>query len=345
MNEAFIAGVSVLSVAAQDEAGLLALAGKALAGTAETGADFSAPLAFTPKAKHPTLRRAPRLSRMAAEVADMVWREADADASDAEATGTIWVSGYGENTIFAKLSETMLQKRLKTMRVGETSYAVDNAPLGAVCLAGGFRGPSAMLLGGDPLEHAALWLQEGRAARVLCGAAEEITPDIRAAFSSVGEEGVRLADGAAALLLTVERPTHGYAQITGFASTRLSAPPYTNRMDDTNAAAEIGATLRRLAGEAPCDMILLAGLPDAAAGTIGAAFADLENRAAEALAENAVIVRPKSFFGESLGCGYLQSVALGAAMLRVAEGQELRRVLVAGLDVQGNYLAVRLENI
>ena len=106
MNETYIAGVSVLSAAAQDEAGLLALAGKALVGTAETGADFSAPLAFTPKAKHPTLRRAPRLSRMAAEVADMVGREADADASDAEATGTIWVSGYGENTIFAKLSET-----------------------------------------------------------------------------------------------------------------------------------------------------------------------------------------------------------------------------------------------
>ena len=345
MHEAFIAGVSVLSAAAQDEAGLFALAGKTLAGTAETGADFSAPLAFTPKAKHPTLRRAPRLSRMAAETADMAWREAGAEAGDAEATGTIWASGYGENTIFAKLSETMLQKRLKTMRVGETSYAVDNAPLGAVCLAGGFRGPSAMLLGGDPLEHAALWLQEGRAARVLCGAVEEITPDIRAAFAAVGEESARLADGAAALLLTAERPTRGYARITGFASARLPAPPYTSRMKDTDAANGIGTTLRRLTEEAPCDMILLAGLPDAAEGTVGAAFADLENRAVDALAENAAIVRPKSFFGESLGCGYLQSVALGAAMLRAASGQAIRRVLAAGLDVQGNYLAVRLEKI
>ena len=345
MNDSFIAGVSVLSAAAQDEAGLLALAGKALAGTAEAGADFSAPLAFTPKAKHPTLRRAPRLSRMAAEAADMAWRASGADASDIEATGTVWASGYGENTIFAKLSETMLQKRLKSMRVGETSYAVDNAPLGAVCLAGGFRGPSAMLLGGDPLEHAALWLQEGRAARVLCGAVEEITPDIRAAFSAVGEEGARLADGAAALLLTAERPVRGYARITGFASTRLPAPPYTSRMENRDVENEIGATLRRLTEEAPCDTILLAGLPDTATGTIGAAFADLENRAVETLAENAAIVRPKAFFGESLGCGYLQSVALGAAMFRAAAGQNLRRVLVAGLDVQGNYLAVRLEEI
>ena len=344
MNDSFIAGVSVLSAAAQDEAGLLALAGKALAGTAEAGADFSAPLAFTPKAKHPTLRRAPRLSRMAAEAADMAWRASGADASDIEATGTVWASGYGENTIFAKLSETMLQKRLKSMRVGETSYAVDNAPLGAVCLAGGFRGPSAMLLGGDPLEHAALWLQEGRASQVLCGAVEEITPDIRAAFSAVGEESVKLSDGAAALLLTAERPARGYARITGFASTRLPAPPYTSRMEDTDAAKELGATLRRLAEEAPCDMILLAGLPDAAAGTIGEAFADVEARAVEPLAENAMIVRPKAFFGETLGCGYLQSVALGAAMLRAAR-QDLRRVLVAGLDVQGNYLAVRLEHL
>ena len=201
-----------------------------------------------------------------------------------------------------------------------------------------------MLLGGDPLEHAALWLEEGRAPLVLCGAVEEITPDIRAAFDAFGEEGARLADGAAALLLTGERPAQSYARITGFASTRLAAPSCTSHRENSDDAREIGATLRRLAEDAPGDMILAAGLPDAAPGTIGAAFADTEARAWEMVAGNATILHPKSFFGESLGCGYLQSVALGAAMLRAAEGQDLRRVLVAGLDVQGNYLAVRLEN-
>ncbi len=346
MNETYIASVSVLSGVAQDEAGLAALAGRVLAGTAEGRRDFSASLAFAPKANHPTLRRAPRLSRMAAEAAGMAWRGTGAKARDAETTGTIWTSGYGENTIFAKLSETMLQKQLKTMRVGETSYAVDNAPLGAVCLAGGFRGPSAMLLGGDPLEHAALWLEEKRASRVLCGAVEEITPDIRAAFGAVGEESGRLSDGAAALLLTATPPAHGGTRITGFASARLPAPPYTNRLEDTDVAGEIGATLRRLTKGVPLDAILAAGLPDAAAGTIGAAFADVEARAVGTLAEKALILHPKAFFGESLGCSYLQSVALGAAMLRTAVGQNLpspRCLLTTGLDVQGNYLAVRLE--
>ncbi|MBQ7498542.1 MAG: hypothetical protein IJU00_12055 [Selenomonas sp.] len=301
------------------------------------------PLEFSLGLPPSKVRRAPRLVKMAVAAAHQALEDAKIPDCTGEDIGTVLSTSYGtveSNVIFA---ESVVDAVPSLASPAVFPYTVPNSCLGQVCIVHGLQGPSTMLMGGDALEYSSLLLQGQKASYMLCGAVEEASPSL---ISSYEEDGILpadvLADGAVMFVLEAGGDNaDGYCQVTAVASAALPACPYVSSLDDDAKAQAVQAMaeiLQETAGEKLPDLVLTA--------ENGSYFDTAEKEALQKAFGGQVSYRAaKAFFGEGLSTGYGENVALGAALIKAAKEQEktVPRILAAGLDGHGNYLAALLE--
>lgn len=341
MTPVYMDGIGILSPAVRTKDELFSLAEKLVHGEAPAldGAALAEAFDFPLGVPSSKVRRAPRYAKLA--VAAAAQALAGHEAEDRAAIGTIFTTGYGPVESNAAFADSVAEGAPLLASPTIFSYTVPNSCLGQVCIVHGLTGPSTMLLAGDPTEYAALLLQGGKARRILCGAVEDPAAELRESFDAAGAlSGARLAGGAVTLLLSAEPSATSLCRLVQFSSAALAAYPYVRRLSEAEEEAAVRA-MRDVLADACQD-----ALPDLVLTAENGSAFDASERAArrEALGDVRAL-HAKDIFGEALNGGYLENIALGAAILQGEKerGGAIRSLVATGLDVHGNYLAVHME--
>lgn len=344
MHPVYINGIGIISPAVASATELLTLAEQVKNGDNLTKKiDFSVPVNFDVTVAPQKIRRAPRYVKMTVQAVNLAWEDSGLTKEDAEDTGTIFVTGYGSLESNIAFTETVLKGVPFLARPIQFSYTVPNSCLGQTCMAFGYKGYSTMFLGGDPIEYSALLISEKKANNVICGAIDEWNEDLRISIGAAGQiSGEKATDGASMLVLSAKENDKTYCRITAFSSVGLSVYPYIKSIEENEreeVLSDMVETLTELSEDFLPNVILTTAN--------GSDFDELEKKAISlAFGENILQIEPKCFFGESFAAGYFENAALGAAMIKHEKLQgknEIRYIIATGIDVHGNYLAVRLE--
>lgn len=342
MRDSFVLGVSVVSPAANTAEELSKLAEEFWdTGEIQPKRPLGKPVPFEVGVPPSKVRRCPRYVKLAVAASVAAWQDANADAKREE-TGTVFSTGYGPVESNAKFAVSVVDETPSLASPAIFSYTVPNSCLGQVCITQGFQGPSVMLMGGDVLEYGTLLLSEHKARYMLCGSVEEGHELLQTAFR---EDHIidpdTISDGAAMLTLSADVSTDAYCKLTAFASASLPACPFVCKFSEDEKEIARSAAIDMLSSlEGTYDLILSAGGSNP--------FASMEREILATKTKNSVkIWDTKAVFGESLGAGYMENVAFGAALLRSAKqkGVTCRRILALGLDACGNYLGAVLEEV
>ena len=295
------------------------------------------PLDFPSDIPPAKLRRNSRYNKLACATADRALKDAGIPAMMAAGTpdgrriGTVLSTGYGAAEYNSVFADTVIREDPNACSPSVFSGTVPNSCVGQICILNGLKGFSTILAGGDPLEFSALLLKTGRADYLLAGSVEEYFPPLYGPFSRIGAaEGCDLSEGAAMVILAGERTDGTYCRVSAFGSTNLGKCPYLDFPEDPEKAKrKISEVLREM--KRP-DMILTANN--------GTRFDAVETGAVRDVFPGITEVYPKTFFGETLGCGYMMNAVYAAARIRRGD---CRSALVTGIDMIGNYSCALLE--
>lgn len=324
MSPIYIQGVGVISRCAANFEDLSKIA---------RGENFSVnadkKLNFPPNAPSAKIRRAPRYTRMAVSAAASAKLDANlSDEIDKSRVGTIFSTGFGSLESTLEFSDSVVPGKPELASPTLFSYSVANAGVGQVCILNGLTGFSTVLTAGDPLEYSAVLLATNRADLIFCGAIEEYTDELNVAIKSCGFLHDDVSEGAAVLILSANA-NNSYCRLTKFSSASSSVFPYIHKLD-VNEATEVLLNVLS-AYDAPEIILTQAN---------GSYFDETERRALKKIFKDAEFIDAKKFFGETVGCGYMLNVALGAAFINASRCKSL---LATGIDVHGNYLTALLE--
>lgn len=282
------------------------------------------------------LRRNSRYNKMACAAADQALKDARipermSSGMDSHLVGTILSTGYGAveyNTIFA---DSVVKGEPNACSPAVFSGSVPNSCVGQICIINKLKGFSTVLAGGDPLEYSALLLKTGRADHILTGSIEEYFPALYEAFKTIeAAKGCDLSEGAAMAVLSREKSENSYCAVTGSAGTNLGSSPFIHCCEEPDEIRKkISGVLDQFSEPDVCFTC-----------ANGSWFDQTEEEALKQVFPQIHVRKPKEVFGETLGCGYMMSVLLGACAIHKGE---YRRILVSGLDLIGNYFCVMLE--
>lgn len=324
MKPIYIKGMGVISRCAQAPADLAKIA---MEEKAEIKPDKR--LEFPPNAPSPKIRRVSRYARMAISAAAGAQMDAGGTGEvDKSRVGTIFSTGFGalENSLGFTGEINIGKPELSSPT--QFTFSVANSTVGQICILNGYTGFSVLLTAGDPLEYSAMLLSAGKADMVFCGSVEEYHEELDAAIRSCSLVKEGMSEGAAVLALS-SGSEGAYCKVTAFASAPLSACPYVHEVDEGEAKRVFGEVLATY--EKP-EIALVCGN----GGTLDKA----EEEAIREKFPAAKVLQPKQYFGETLDCGYLSNVALGAAMIKAGRAGS---ILASGIDMHGNYLTAWLE--
>lgn len=282
------------------------------------------------------VRRASRYAKMTVAASAQAAEDMGIRAiKDKTRVGTLFTTTYGPVESNVEFADSVVQAKPAICSPSGFSYTVPNSCVGQVCIALGYQGVSTMMLGGDPLEYASLLLNTNKADYILCGAAEEKTDALEDSLRAASDVLVdsTLAEAAVVLGVTKIKSDHSYAKITAFASASLPCSPFINRLKEAETIPVLKEVLSSIDFVLRPDVVI-----DAADGSY---FDEMEGKAIGDAFGDIVRIHAKAIFGETLGAGYLVNAACGAAILKAKDS--VRKILVTGVDGQGNYQAIVLE--
>ncbi len=293
--------------------------------------DNETPFEFPSEIPAAKLRRNSRYNKLACAAADFALKDcAPFDSLDRHRIGTIISTGYGATAFFSDFADSVVRGDPASCSPSIFSGSVPNSCVGQICIINGLKGVSTVLAGGDPLEYSALLLKTDRADMIVTGSVEEYFKPL---YESIGSfeaaKGAKLAEGAAMLIMRGKRTEKTCCEVCAHSGASLGANPYIHRLDDVSG--RIAGVLRK--HTAP-DIIFTA-----ANGTY---FDEIEAVAIKQVFPDTAVYEPKKEYGESLGCGFALSAALAAGAIR--DGK-YGAVLVAGVDMIGNYCTVMLKAV
>lgn len=294
------------------------------------------------------LRRCSRYNKIAAAAAELARVDGKiSDDFDKMKIGTIISTGYGavENNI--QFSDSVVKGDPALCSPTIFSGTVPNSCVGQICIINGYKGVSTVLMGGDPFEYSALLLGTNRADIIFAGSVEEYSEELTVSIKSAGIiESCEISEGAAIMTLSANEAVPHYCKITSFGSISLGQYPYVHRIDGKAAISAMTDVIKSTCGEKIPDMVFTS--------ENGSYFDEYERKAVnDALGSKIQYYTPKKLFGESLGCGYALSTALAAVSLKIGKApniaersiadNDLKSILVSGIDTVGNYLCAFVE--
>ena len=303
---------------------------------AADGAGYTAaamPIEFESQIPPAKMRRNSRYNKIACTAADNAVREvAVPEDADRRRIGTIISTGYGSSVYYTQFADTVAKGVPALCSPAVYSGMVPNACVGQICILNGFKGVSTVLTGGDPLEYSSLLLGTGKADMILCGSVEEYNEALYAELGKLDAlKGCELSEGAAMFMLSREKTGKTICKVTAFSSASLGKSSLLYKPED-GAAGIIYSVLDRYKTE-----------PDAVfTAANGTYLDDAENAALNRKFPDAVRIAPKKYFGETLGCGYMMNAAFAAAVIKLGKYD---KVLIAGVDMVGNYCTAIIERV
>ncbi len=327
MKPVYVQGIGVLARSAQTP--------QALALSLETQSQTypRGPISYQSVIPPAKLRRCSAYVKLTCEAAERAAQDANLSPPfDPFRVGTIFSTGYGAVESNLQFGKTVIQNKPILCSPAVFAGTVPNAGLGQVCILGGYRGYSTLLMGGDPVEYSALLLQRGAADVVLCGAVEAYSEALFTALAAIPTvAGADLAEGAAVLALSGTAGPHTYARILATASAGFAAYPYRQRLSKAQLQSTVQTVLHSLQAAKPEAVLLSAN---------GTYVDAVEKECVHAYFPEARMVTPKTWLGETLGAGYMLNIAQACACVR----QGLwRRVLALGIDPAGNFMGAIIE--
>lgn len=335
MNPAYIEGIGVISrcaCASNELYDLLKTENTAgYGGTEKISYD-----SVVPSSK---VRRCSSYTRLAVEASERSVHDSGlTDNCDKLRIGTIITSGYGAIESSIKFADSAVKRNPANCSPAVFSNTVPNSCVGQICMVGGYKGVSTFLMGGDPLEYAALLLQTNKADRILCGSVESYFKELFDSVLSCGAaKGIDICEGASVLTVSAEKTARAYCAVAAFGSAAFSAYPYVHKITEEEGVQTICGALEQIGGDIP-DVIFTS--------ENGSYFDSIEFKTLKKRSGNAAFIRPKKYFGETLGSGYMLSISLAAAALKNRDfSMKYRSALVTGTDAAGNYLCCKLEAV
>ena len=294
------------------------------------------PLDFPSEVPSAKLRRNSRYNKLACAAADQALKNAGipeiiGQGLDEHLIGTILSTGYGAAEYTSGFSDSVTKGDPNGCSPLIFSGTVPNSIVGQICIINRLKGFSTVLTGGDPLEYASLLIKTGRCAYVLAGSVEEYFPPLYHGFEMLdAAKGTDLSEGAAMAVLSSTRTGRTLCEAVNFGSVNLGKCPVLYIPEEIpEAEKKITDVIRQM--EKP-DVVFSAAN--------GSRFDRTEGRVLLSIFPDVPLLRPKEFFGETLGCGYMMNVVLAAASI---QNGIYHSVLVSGFDMIGNYSCVLLK--
>ena len=299
---------------------------------------LSQKLPFTSLLPPPKKRRTDRFSDMVVFAGGNALRDAEEEAD--EKLGTVFTTGYGPLTGNVAFARKVALGDPDICSPTAFSGTVSNACVGHLCMFLGCKGPSTMLTGSDAVGSAQMLLSSDKTDRILCGAVEEYEEALYTRLQEVRPLPCGYSEAAVSLLLSSEKGGR-YGKIVSFAEGYLGGYPLFGDVDEETALKQMTAVLTSDPDFSDVDLVL--------SNSDGTFFDKTETKALSVLGDIPA-ADVKQYFGETLGCAFTLSVAVGALLLShgvlpAALGKEkkLSRILVTGYDVSGNYTVMLLE--
>ena len=132
-------------------------------------------------------------------------------------------------------------------------------------------------------------------------------------------------------MLSEKRTDESYCRISGFASVNLGVCPYIHCFDDPEKAQENITSILKCFTEPDVCFI----------SSNGNWFDHTEEEAVAKTFGDIPAIKPKTIFGETLGCGYMMNATAAACCI---QKDDYSRILATGIDMIGNYTCVMLES-
>ena len=297
------------------------------------------PLNFSIEIPPSKLRRNSRYNKMACAAADQALKDSgvpqrlEEGSLDCHRVGTIISTGYGAAEYYSSFADAVVKGDPNRCSPSVFSGSVPNSCVGQICILNNLKGFSTVLAGGDPLEYASLLIQTGRAEDILTGSVEEYFPPLYDAFQTIdAAKGADLSEGAAMAVLSASKTGESYCRVAKSAGMNFGYSPFLHCPSEPEAAVN---RIAEVLEQFPKPDVFLA----AANGTW---LDEAEQQALQRVFGDVSVRKPKTVFGETLGCGYMMNVLSGAFEIRTAG---FRSVLAAGADLTGNYFCTLLEQI
>lgn len=278
------------------------------------------------------LRRCSDYTKMAVNTAALAIKDYGIELEN-EKVGTIISTGFGAVSSNITFSDSVAKGNPQMCSPTVFSATVPNSCVGQICIINGFKGPSTVLTGGDPLEYSSLLINTSRTDTVLCGSVEEYNEELADSIKR-GKllDNTDFSEGAAMLIVSKKPSENTYCKVTEFNSCTLSKYPYIHDINLINAERSLESVLSATSIK-----------PDFIINSFNGSYFDkAEKNAIENVFGNVKTFSPKKIFGETFGCGYMFNIVYGAAYLKENK-DSIKSVLVTGIDVHGNYLTVLLE--
>ncbi len=299
---------------------------------------------YTPVVPSAKLRRCSGYTKLAAETAARAAEDGNITSeSDKLRIGTIISTGFGAAESNTKFADSVVKGEPALCSPAVFAGTVPNSCVGQICIIGGYKGVSTLLMGGDPLEYAAMLLNSGKADTILCGSVEEYFNElVDSIMLSAAAQGCEISEGAAVLTVSAEKSDRTYCKAATFGSSSFEECPYLHEMSAEEAEEVISSAIKQLGTDSPDIVFTCAN---------GTYFDSIEQETLSKIFPQSIFYSPKKLFGETLGSGYMMNISLAAAVLRKQKlplssemlSFPIKCIAVTGVDMAGNYLCALLE--
>lgn len=271
----------------------------------------------------------------------------DLDIVNKERLGTVFTTGFGPLNSSIKFADSVANQDWEFCSPLVFANSVNNTCIGHICMTFGLKGVSTMLMASDNLTFSQLLLNQNKADYILTGALDEYCFELFEALTSRSNkisENVNFSEGAVALLVKKGYCADAYCNIKKIVQCSIDKYPLVEQIDKENAITQIGNLCNSIAEE-DSDAFFGAGN--------GTYFDVIEAEAVKKyLSPNTAFVNNiKSIFGETLGASFNLNIMVAALCLKRGilpslldkNKRPVRKILVSGYDMAGNYMIAILK--
>lgn len=342
MNPIYIDGIGILSRCANSIDELKDLLNKEEAYEIHNTGKWD----YTPIVPSAKLRRCSGYTKLTAETAARAAEDGNITSKrDMLRIGTIISTGFGAAQNNTKFADSVVKGEPALCSPAVFAGSVPNSCIGQICIIGGYKGVSTLLMGGDPLEYTAMLLNSGKADTILCGSVEEYFHELADSIMlREAAQGCEISEGAAILTVSAEKSNRAYCKAVAFGSSSFEECPYLHKTSAEEAEEVIRSAVKQLDNASPDIVFTCAN---------GTYFDNIEQEILRRHFPNSRSYSPKKLFGETLGGGYMMSISLAAVVLREQKlpfssetfRSPIKNIVVTGVDIAGNYLCTLMEAV
>lgn len=311
---------------------------------------FNCPYEFESPLKGAIKRRASRHANISVSAMVSAIRDADFEGkTESSRIGTIYSTDYGSLDTNLKFAEQVLNGDPDMCSPSLFSNTVANSSLGTLCILGGYKGVSTMLIESNNIGYSKNLIDEGRADYIFSGFVSEFNFDLFESYKALNKSKENcFAECAVTFIMTnseTKENVNAYCKVDGFCEVNIGCNPLSEigNEDVTRTLIErcMNVSLKN-SGFSRVDAVILAGE--------GLLLEEIEKLAINSISPNAYVLSGiKKKIGETCGCNFNAAAMIAALCLKKNEipkslcvGNEKRQVksiLVNGYSRMGNYIS------